>query len=368
MFFLNRLQHVVMHHFGPFLIAVAWPGASIYRGMPRVLQRLVDAPVLVTLTHVIQQPILASVLFVGLVALWLVPPVHFVAMIDPKLYQVMNWSMVVDGLLFWVLVLDPRPKPPAWVSFGGRAAMAVAVIPPQILFGALLAFSSRDLYGFYDWCGRIYPSIGALDDQQLGGLIVWIPPAMMSVLALILVLNALRLDEERQRWSLKTMKPGSPLRDGLAASGCSLALATLLAASAVVIGNLPAIGAETDLVLSGGYMQTIIPSVPVAGYFTLENKGEVDRELVGASSPGCGSVMLHKSEEVNGVASMRHVDSVPVPAHKSITFAPGGFHLMCMSPTASLTPGSTVPVTLSFKNGGTLTSDFSVRAAGAGQP
>jgi copper(I)-binding protein len=76
--------------------------------------------------------------------------------------------------------------------------------------------------------------------------------------------------------------------------------------------------------------------------------------------------MLHKSETVNGVDQMVHVDSVPVPAHQSVTFAPGGFHLMCMSPAASLKPGTTVPVTLSFKDGGTLTSDFAVRGV-AGQ-
>jgi putative membrane protein len=77
-----------------------------------------------------------------------------------------------------------------------RAALAVGVMFPQILMGAIIAFSHRDLYGFYTWCGRIYPSIGALDDQTFGGLIIWIPPGMMSVLALLFVLNALRRCEE----------------------------------------------------------------------------------------------------------------------------------------------------------------------------
>ena len=31
---LNRAQHVVMHHLGPFLIALAWPGETLMRGMP----------------------------------------------------------------------------------------------------------------------------------------------------------------------------------------------------------------------------------------------------------------------------------------------------------------------------------------------
>jgi putative membrane protein len=39
--------------------------------------------------------------------------------------------------------------------------------------------------------------LGAHYDQGVGGLIIWIPPAMMSVLALVLVLNMLRRSEER---------------------------------------------------------------------------------------------------------------------------------------------------------------------------
>ncbi len=197
MFFLNRVQHVVMHHLGPFLIALAWPGAVLRRGMPPALRRLIDKPFLVRSVHILQQPVLASFLFVGLVALWLIPQVHFRAMIDPKLYQVMNWSMVLDGVLFWTVVLDPRPKPPARVSFGARAAMAFAVVLPQMLLGAVIAFTQHDIYSFYAWCGRIYPSISALADQQIGGLNIWIPPAMMSGAALLLVINAYRLQEEK---------------------------------------------------------------------------------------------------------------------------------------------------------------------------
>ena len=108
----------------------------------------------------------------------------------------MNWSMVLDGILFWCLVLDPRPSPPARVSFGARAALSLAVMFPQILLGAIIVFSSRDLYPYYDLCGRLFPSISALDDQQFGGLIIWIPPAMMSVAGMLVVINAMRLSDE----------------------------------------------------------------------------------------------------------------------------------------------------------------------------
>jgi putative membrane protein len=196
MFFLNRIQHVVMHHFGPFLVALAWPGPTLKRGMPASLRRAVEGRAAARAMAVVQQPVVAAFLFVGLFAFWLIPPVHFRAMIDPKLYALMNWSMVVDGFLFWLLVLDPRPKPPARISTGARAALAIGVMFPQIVLGASITFAGFDLYSFYNLCGRLYPSIGALADQQLGGVVIWIPPAMMSVVALLVVLNALRRRED----------------------------------------------------------------------------------------------------------------------------------------------------------------------------
>ncbi len=59
----------------------------------------------------------------------------------------------------------------------------MVVMFPQIIGGAMITFNPHDLYSFYDLCGRIYPDLGALYDQTVGGLIVWIPPSMMSVIA-----------------------------------------------------------------------------------------------------------------------------------------------------------------------------------------
>ncbi len=196
MFFLNRAQHVVMHHIGPFLIALGGAGPTIRRGMPRWLQRTIDSRFVAAVVRVIQQPLLAAFLFVGLFYFWLIPTVHFRAMIDPRLYAVMNWSMVIDGVLFWCLVLDPRPKPPARVSYGVRVALSFGVMFPQILLGAIITFAQRDLYPYYDLCGRLFPSIDAIADQHIGGIVMWIPPSMMSVIGVIVVLNALRIHEE----------------------------------------------------------------------------------------------------------------------------------------------------------------------------
>jgi putative membrane protein len=197
MFFLNRLQSAVLHHFGPFLIALSWPGAALLRGMPAPLRGLCQSRAAARAIHAVQQPVLAGVLFIGLIGLWLIPPVHFQAMINPRLYDVMNWSMTLDGVLFWCLVLDPRLSPPARISFGTRLAVAVLVMFPQIAIGAKLTFSGNSFYSYYDLCGRLLPSMGALQDQHLGGIIVWIPSAMMSSLAFLLILNHLRIHEDQ---------------------------------------------------------------------------------------------------------------------------------------------------------------------------
>jgi putative membrane protein len=195
-FFFNRIQHVTMHHLGPFLMALAWPGDTLARGAPQPVVRLARHAIAQRTLSVLQQPVVAGVLFVGLIFFWLIPPVHFRAMIDPRLFTLMNWSMVVDGILFWFLVLDPRPAPPARASFGARIALAGLVMFPQILGGSIIALARTDIYPYYDLCGRIFPGLGALYDQAIGGIVIWIPPAMMSVLALVLVLNLLRQSDE----------------------------------------------------------------------------------------------------------------------------------------------------------------------------
>jgi putative membrane protein len=196
MFFLNRVQHVVMHHIGPFLIAIAGVGAIVRRGMPRLARDLMGARPVSAAMRVLQQPVIAVVLFVGLFYLWLIPTVHFRAMIDPRLYALMNWSMVLDGLLFWPVVLDNRPRPPARLSFGVRGAIAYATAFPEFVIGFWLTSADRDLYPYYELCGRLFPSISAMADQRIGGIVSWVLPAMMSAAAALLVFCAFVRNDE----------------------------------------------------------------------------------------------------------------------------------------------------------------------------
>lgn len=203
-FFVHRIQHLMLHHLGPFLIVLSYPGTTLYAGVPlawrrRWLRPALDwAPVRKTL-DVLLHPAVAAFLFVGLIYFWLIPAVHFDAMLDVRLYRIMNWGMALDGLMFWWLVLDHRPAPPARLAPGVRILLTIGVIPPQIVLGAVIGLSSHDFYTVYSVCGRAFTNISPIMDQHLGGLILWIPGSMMSVIGALVALR---------HWMRNDSRPG----------------------------------------------------------------------------------------------------------------------------------------------------------------
>jgi putative membrane protein len=200
MFFMHRIQHLVLHHLGAFLIALGNPLPAFRAGAPSFPGRGGLEKVLTPVARFIQHPFIAAFLFVGLIFFWLIPELHFEAMLSHERYMVMNWSMFLDGVLFWLLILDPRPPrdTPGMPGYGTRFAMLWGTAFPQIILGAWITLSSGIIYDVYSVCGRAWP-MSAETDQVLGGVFTWIPPGMMTVLASLLVLRlAMRDSENRQ--------------------------------------------------------------------------------------------------------------------------------------------------------------------------
>lgn len=190
LFFAHRGQHMVLHHLAPFLVALSAPGAVFAMALGRagraLPRRLLALPWRVY--RILQTPWVAGVLFVGLIGFWLVPAIHFDAMLSRRLYWLMNWTMALDGLLFWWLIFAGRTGGPTPdLPLGTRLLLLVLVVPPQMFIGATLALNERPLFDVYDVCGRAL-AISALEDQQLGGLITWIPAVMMSLAGVLVLL------------------------------------------------------------------------------------------------------------------------------------------------------------------------------------
>jgi putative membrane protein len=195
MFFLNRTQAVTLGMVAPFGIAIGWMAEPLALGIPAWLLRACRSRAVHRIGLVLFHPIPCMAIFLFTTDIWLLPSVHFAAMINPTLYAVMNLSCLLGGLLFWLVVLDPRPTPVSRFSFIARAGTGFLVMFPQIAVSSYIALTTQDLYSFYTLCGRIFPNISPSYDQMLGGMIQWIPPGMMNTAALIIGLNSLRLSD-----------------------------------------------------------------------------------------------------------------------------------------------------------------------------
>lgn len=203
MFFVHRGQHLVLHHLAPFLIALSMPGPVMARGVPAPVRSWFSRRtglkwIGLRAYRGLQNPAVACVLFVGLIAFWLTPEIHFDAMLNVRLYWVMNWSMALDGLLFWWLMFergrgDITPR----LGYGTRVLLLFAVMVPQIVIGASITFADQNWFEVYAVCGRAWP-LDPMTDQLIGGLITWIPAAMMSVVGALVILRFWIYDDARR--------------------------------------------------------------------------------------------------------------------------------------------------------------------------
>jgi copper(I)-binding protein len=140
----------------------------------------------------------------------------------------------------------------------------------------------------------------------------------------------------------------------------SALLAALLCANPGVAGNVS---------ITDAWLRGMPANLPVGGYFTLHNGTGGNLTLIGANSPACGVLMLHKSEEMSGMSSMSDVPRIDVPPGGTLNFSPGSYHMMCMDPTPLLKQAETVrkhavvPVTLYFADGSRIGVPFQVRSA-----
>jgi cytochrome c oxidase assembly factor CtaG len=138
---------------------------------------------------VLQNRVVAPAIFTGLIIFWLLPGMHFYAMLSGRVYWWMNWSMLIDGLLFWFLALDPRSRGEgALLGYGVRMAIVLVMMVPEMFVGVYIALTARDLYEVYDLCGRAW-AMSAQVDQQIGGIILWGPAAMLDMVAFLVLLR-----------------------------------------------------------------------------------------------------------------------------------------------------------------------------------
>lgn len=114
---------------------------------------------------------------------WHVPQVYAVGIATAPAYWTMQLSLFGSGFLMWRRILSPR-------THAGAAMLALLATLVQMgMLGALLTFAQSPLYAPH--AATTYPyGLTPLEDQQLGGLIMWVPAALPYLFAALLLLAA----------------------------------------------------------------------------------------------------------------------------------------------------------------------------------
>ena len=149
-----------------------------------------------------------------------------------------------------------------------------------------------------------------------------------------------------------------------------IAIATLWLAT-VSLG--PAMAEEIkagDLAIDNPWSRATPAGAKVAaGYMTITNKGSAADRLIGGSTAAAGRVEVHEMAMKNGVMTMRPLTGgLPIEPGKTVTLAPGGYHMMFMDLKAPLKQGEKVPVTLEFEKAGKVNVTLDVQSVGAKSP
>lgn len=120
-------------------------------------------------------------------------------------------------------------------------------------------------------------------------------------------------------------------------------------------------GIEVD----GGWMSmAAVAGDPAAVYFTITNSGDESKMIAAADVAGAASAALHEMGTWNLQPSMDEVLQLDVPAGESVTFEPGGLHVMAMEPGEDLVVGGETEVTLTFVRGDKCSFPAQIRAPG----
>ncbi|HEY1325610.1 MAG TPA: copper chaperone PCu(A)C [Casimicrobiaceae bacterium] len=140
----------------------------------------------------------------------------------------------------------------------------------------------------------------------------------------------------------------------------TMASIALMASALTAVAHDYSIGA---LHIDHPYARAMPPGArTAAAYLGIENRGRDADALQSASTPRAASVELHTMSSEGGMMRMREVKEVALPPGRTVTFGPGGLHIMLVDPNPPLRKGDRVPLTLTFARAGTVTVQLDVEA------
>jgi copper(I)-binding protein len=139
----------------------------------------------------------------------------------------------------------------------------------------------------------------------------------------------------------------------------AIAAAMVLSAGILTVANAQTAG---DVTVSDAWIRASAPKqMNGAGYATIQNKSAQADRLISATADVAMRVELHTVITEKGVAQMRQVTGIDVPANGTASLQPGGFHVMFVKLNQPFEQGKTVPIKFTFERAGEVIVNFEVK-------
>jgi cytochrome c oxidase assembly factor CtaG len=179
-FALHMVQHEMLMIIAAPLIVLGRPLEAFAWGSPR---RLTQAFTWIARRHLarklwrlLTRPLSAWIVHAAAIWIWHVPIFFKAALVNLPLHVLQHTCFLVSALGFWWSVVGPRER----VSGGSSVASLFTTMLHTSALGALLTFAPAAWYALGESTAF---GLSAVEDQQLGGLVMWIPGGMAYMIA-----------------------------------------------------------------------------------------------------------------------------------------------------------------------------------------
>jgi len=203
LFSAHMTQHELLMIAAAPLLVLGRPLVPYVWALPQAWRKPVARPFTTTGTQAIwrwaSHPLQAWCLHAAALWIWHVPWLYQATVLSDTAHTLQHLSFLGSALLFWwSLLRNPRTRG----QYGLAALYVFATALHSSILGALLTFAGAIWYPVYAETTWAW-GLTALEDQQLGGLIMWVPAGILYTIA-GLALIAAWLRESESRLSVST--------------------------------------------------------------------------------------------------------------------------------------------------------------------
>lgn len=153
-------------------------------------------------------PAVAALLYVGAIGIWHLPTYYDAALGNGLLHEIEHLFFLGTSILFWwTVVYDGGER--RRLGYGIGVLYLAAPMLEGNAIGAVLTFASQPLFSTYAEAPRLW-GFSVMQDQQLAGLIMWVPGSLLYVIPMILFLTRMVQKEEREARAMEAAASIAP--------------------------------------------------------------------------------------------------------------------------------------------------------------